>query len=238
MTKTKLFCFPYAGGAAASYNQWKPYFDPDIEFRPIELAARGRRMREANYASIDHAVDDALKLIKDELLQGPYALCGHSMGSMIAFELAYKILKNNYPAPVHIIFSGRAAPQINREKKRRLHHLPDPEFKKELLGMGGTPKEFFEHPELLEVFLPLLKGDFRLTETYVHAPKDAPLDCNITVMSGKKDEDSIEEVEAWTVHSSRQCNIHYFEGGHFFIHEEPQRVVEIINTAIRNSGLE
>jgi surfactin synthase thioesterase subunit len=235
MNKIKLFLFPYAGGAAASYNQWRQFLDPTIEYRSIELAARGRRMREPNYNTIDDAVEDVFNIIKNELSQGPYALFGHSMGSMIAFELAYKIKKNNLPMPIHIFFSGRAAPQIPRDKKRTLHHLADEEFKKQLLEMGGTPKEFFDHPELLEVFLPLLKGDFRLTETYIHPKKDAPLDVDMTVFSGKQDEDSTEEVEAWRVHAGRNCDIHYFEGGHFFIHDEPKQVVDIVNNAIRKA---
>lgn len=232
MTKIKLFCFPYAGGAAASYNQWKQYLDPNIELRAIELAARGRRMREPNYNSIDDAVDDVFNIIKDELSPGPYVLCGHSMGSMIAIELAHKIRKNNLPLPIHIIFSGRAAPQVPRDNKRRLHHLPEDEFRKEMLEMGGTPKEFFEHPELLEVFLPLLRGDFTLTETYTHPEKDSPLDCDITVLSGKQDEDTPEEVEAWRIHTKGNCDIHYFEGDHFFIHDEIDKVMDIVNNAI------
>ncbi len=232
MSKVKLFCFPYAGGAAASYNQWRPLLDPVIEFRPIELAARGRRMREPNYNSIDDAVEDVYKIINAELTQGPYALYGHSMGTMIAIELAYKIKKNGLPAPIHIIFSGRCAPQVPRDNKRKLHHLPDDRFKEEMLEMGGTPKEFFEHPELMEVFLPLLRGDFRLTETYIHPPKDAPLDVDFTVLSGKKDEDTPEEVEAWRIHTTGNCDIHYFEGDHFFIHDEREKVLAVINHAI------
>jgi len=236
MTQIKLFCFPYAGGAAASYNQWKQHLDPNIEMRAIELAARGRRMREPNYNSIDGAVDDVFNIIKDELAEGPYVLCGHSMGTMIGFELAYKIKENGLPGPIHIIFSGRAAPQVSRDNKRRLHHLPKDEFRKEMLEMGGTPKEFFEHPELLEVFLPLLRGDFILTETYVHPPKDVPLDCDITVLSGKQDEDSPEEVEAWRVHTKGNCDIHFFEGDHFFIHDEVEKVMDVINNAIRKAA--
>ena len=232
MNKIKLFCFPYAGGEAASYNKWRQYLDKTIEIRPIELAARGRRMREPNYNSIDDVVDDVYNIIKNELVIGPYALFGHSMGSMIAFELAYKIRDNNLPMPLHIFFSGRAAPQVPRDNKRKFHHLPEDKFKKEMLEMGGTPKEFFEHPELMEVFLPLLKGDFRLTETYTHEKKDAPLACNITVFSGKQDEDTTEDVEPWKIHTEKNCDIFYFEGGHFFIHEETEKLVDIINAAL------
>jgi surfactin synthase thioesterase subunit len=237
MNRAKLYCFPYAGGASSAYNSWKPFLNTSIELRAVELAARGRRMRDPNYDSIDDAVDDVFNIVKDELTECPYALFGHSMGSMIAFELYYKIKDSGLPLPVHIIFSGRAAPQISRDGKRKLHHLPDDQFKKEMLEMGGTPKEFFEHPELLEVFLPLLRGDFRLTETYNHTEKDTPIDCDITVLSGKEDEDSVEEVEAWRVHAQNGCDIRYFDGGHFFIHDETERVVGIVNNAVESAGL-
>ncbi len=233
MANVKLFCFPYAGGAAASYNPFREFLSSDIELRAIELAARGRRMREPNYNSIDDAVDDVFNIIRNELNEGPFAFFGHSMGSMIAYELAHKLRDNGLPGPLHIIFSGRAAPHVSRENKRQFHHLSEQQFKKEVLTLGGTPKEFFEHPELLEVFLPLLMGDFRLTEIYVHGEKSKPLDCNFTVLSGKQDEDNPEEVEAFSILTSQKCDVHYFEGAHFFIHEETKRVADIIDNAIR-----
>ncbi|MCP4156644.1 MAG: thioesterase [bacterium] len=231
MKKVKLFCFPYAGGSASAYNRWKPLLERAIELRPVELAARGRRMREANYASIDGAVDDVYNIICNDL-DGPYAFFGHSMGSMIAFELAYKIREKGHPGPLHIFFSGRGAPDMPRHDKKQFHDLPDEQFKKDILELGGTPKEFFEHPELLEVFLPLLKGDFMLTETYCHREREKPLECNITALSGKQDEYTIEDIDAWKKHTALNSDIHFFEGTHFFIHEETQKVMDVVNSAI------
>lgn len=233
MNSIRVYCFPYAGGSASAYSRWRQLAAPGIEVKPIELAARGRRMREPNYKTIDYAVADVFQIIKKELLEGPYALFGHSMGSMIAYELPYLIEKNGYPGPMHLFFSGRAAPHIDRSKKRTLHHLPDAEFKKQMLEMGGTPKEFFDHPELMEVFLPLLRGDFTLTETYTHPVRTTPLTCNITVLSGRQDEDTQEEVEAWHGYTSGSCQIHYFDGGHFFIHDETEKVMGIINNTLK-----
>ena len=91
MKKIKLFCFPYAGGSAAAYNKWRQYLDKHIELRPVELAGRGRRIYDPLYQSIEEAVDDVYQLISPELAKGPYAFFGHSMGGIIAYELAYKI---------------------------------------------------------------------------------------------------------------------------------------------------
>lgn len=233
MEKVNLYCFPFAGGAAASYNPFRQYLDPGIELRAIELAARGRRMREPNYNSINDAVIDVFKMLKDEFPRQPYALYGHSMGCMIAFELAYKIWEAHLPMPLHIIFSGRHAPHIPRTGKRKLHHLSDEDFKNKIKELGGTPKEFFDHPELMELFLPLLKQDFKLTEIYVHTSKPSPLEVNFTVLNGRQDEDTPEEVEAFRIHTQKNCDVHYFDGGHFFIFDEPKRVVGIINDAVR-----
>lgn len=232
MSKLKLFCFPFAGGAAASYSRWRQFLSSEVDFRPIELAARGRRMREANYKNIDQAVDDVFNIIRNDLTTGPYVLYGHSMGTMISFELAYRIRDNQLPMPKHIILSGRAAPHVPRDNKRVLHHLPDEEFKAKMLEMGGTPKEFFEHPELLEVFLPLLKGDFTNTETYKHPPKDMPLDIDFTILAGKKDEDTPDELDEWRIHTKGKCDIHIFEGDHFFIFDEMDGVMKVINNTL------
>ncbi len=235
MTKIKLFCFPFAGGSAAAYNPWKPLLSNNIELRGVELAGRGRRIRESMYQSIPEAVNDVYSIIRDEIATQPYALYGHSMGSVIAFELYYKIKENNLPGPRHIFFSGRGAPHCSREGKKVFHLMPDDEFREEMIKLGGTASEFFEHPELLEVFLPLLKNDLKVNESYEYTEKPSKLECNVTVLNGLQDEDvKVDEVEEWKQHSAEgyRCTIQHFAGGHFFINEEPAKVVDIINRTL------
>ncbi len=233
MTKITLFCFPYAGGSAAVFSKWRVLLDKNIDFAPIELAGRGRRIREQMFKSIAEAVDDVFKIINPALGNNPYALLGHSMGSVIAFELYYKLKENNLPEPVHIFFSGRGAPHIPMNDKKKFHLMPEEQFKKEMIQLGGTAKEFFEHPELLEVFLPLLRSDLKVNESYIYKEKPVKLNCSITILNGLKDEDvRPEEVEAWKIHTNRDCTIHNFPGGHFFINEETRKIVDIINNTL------
>jgi surfactin synthase thioesterase subunit len=107
--------------------------------------------------------------------------------------------------------------------------------KKKCWKWAVLPKSFLNTRNCWKFFLPLLRGDFRLTETYVHPAKDTPLNVDFTVLSGKQDEDTPEEVEAWRIHTTGNCDIHYFEGDHFFIHDETQKVVEVINNAVRKA---
>lgn len=233
MAKIKLFCIPFAGGSAAAFNPWRGLLNDHIEFRPIELAGRGRRIREPLFKSIPEAVEDVYKIVKDELTQAPYALYGHSMGSVIAFELYYKIKENNLPGPIHMFFSGRGAPHMPRDHKKKYHLMADDEFKREMIALGGMSDEFFEHPELLEVFLPLLRGDLRVNETYEYKEKAEPLTCGITVLNGKEDSEiTPEEIDAWRIHGAGNCNFHLFDRGHFFLAEEAPAISGIINNTL------
>lgn len=232
MNIVKLFCFPYGGGSATIYHDWKKYLSKNIELHPVELAARGSRMRDPNYDSIDEAADDVLKIIRNDLEIAPYAFFGHSLGSMIAFELAYKIRKEGLPYPIHIFFAGRGAPHMPWHEKKKYYKLQEDEFRKEVMALGGIPKEFLEVPEFMDMLFTLLRGDYKIAETYSFIEKDAPLDCGITLLNATNDEASREDIEAWKVHAGKECNVHYFEGGHFFLREETEKILDIINATL------
>ncbi len=231
-SRIKLFCFPYAGGSAVIYNQWKQYLDSTIEVRPIELAGRGKRINEQLYNDVPEVIEDVWNILKNEINNTKYVFYGHSMGAMIAYEVAQRMQKYNYPKPLHIFFSGRSAPHVKREDEKKYHLMPEDKFRKEIIELGGTPPEFFEHPELLEVFLPLLKNDFKLSETNTHNGEIQPLDINITIFLGKDDDLTSEQCDGWKKHSTKLCSIHYFEGGHFFIHEETEQLIKLMNTTL------
>jgi medium-chain acyl-[acyl-carrier-protein] hydrolase len=228
MNKTKLFCLPYAGGSSTIFAKWEQYLAPGISLRAIEPAGRGRRLHEALYPDMAAAVDDIFNLVLKEVFDGPYALFGHSLGSKYVYKLALKIQETSLSQPVHLFFSGRRPPHVKDKNEKKFHLMNDTEFRQELINLGGTPPEFFEHPELLELFLPVLKNDFRLSEEEVEGDI-LPLNCNITVFSGKEDEQTPEQCDGWKYHTRKLCSIHYFNGGHFFIHHEAWRMIQLIN---------
>lgn len=231
----KLYCFPYAGGSAAIYNGWKKRLDKDIDLVAVELAGRGKRIYDLLYNSIDEAVDDVYKIIKNDLNGSSlFGFFGHSMGGIIAFELAHKLRKKNLQQPSVIFFSGRGAPHVPRREDKEIYHkLPEDEFRKKILDLGGTPTEFFKHPELLEVLLPMLKSDFKIAETFTGSTEITPFDYDIKVLIGKEEDVTAEQMHGWKEHTSKICTMYYFEGGHFFINEETEKVVDIVNNTVR-----
>lgn len=230
MKRIKLFCFPFAGGSASSYNKWRHYLDRQVDLRSIELAGRGKRIYEPLYNNMAEAVNDVYEMIGPELSHGSYAFFGHSMGAIIVYELARKIKINGLPQPQHLFFSGRGAPNVPAgEDEEIYYHLPDAEFKEKIIELGGTPKEFFEHPELLEVLMPMLRSDFKVAETYEHQGEVEPFDHDITILLGKDEEVKAHEMHEWRSLTKKICTVHFFPGDHFFIFDHTEQVVNIVN---------
>ncbi|ASA20595.1 thioesterase II family protein [Paenibacillus donghaensis] len=233
MRQVKLFCLPYGGGSAYSYLKWKSELADVVQLCPVELTGRGKRFSEPYYNSIEEAVDDVYKSIKPDLNQTPYAIFGHSMGSIILYELYFKIMEMNHKAPVHLFISGRKAPEI--PDYEITYNLPELEFTNKVMQYEGTPREIFDNKELADIFIPLLRADFKIVQTYQYKPTGRKMDTNVTVMYGKDDIYTYGDTGSWKKHVNGSCEFHVFNGGHFFIHNDKHKVVEVINTALLNS---
>jgi medium-chain acyl-[acyl-carrier-protein] hydrolase len=230
--KVKLLCLPHAGGSAAMYYRWKKYLDSNIEVTPVELAGRGRRISESLYDSMLNAVDDIYNIIQPIIRECDYAFYGHSMGTILAFELCRKIMDTNERQPLHLFVSGRYPPSISR-KEKYLSRLPDNLFLEEVCKLGGTSVELVENKELCDIFIPILKADYKIIEEYEYIDSDKKFNYGITVFNGKGDSEvSYNEVMEWGKHTLLQSPIYEFEGNHFFINDYIAEIAEIINSTI------
>nr|WP_255570236.1 alpha/beta fold hydrolase [Cohnella sp. CFH 77786] len=211
---------PYAGASAAIYMKWKRALAPGIECVPLELAGRGIRSGEPFYAGMKEAADDALeKLLAQIDSRSPYAVFGHSMGAMILFEVCLLLRDGKFPPPAALFFSGRPAPDLPRAAVP-IHKLPDREFAERILEMGATSPEVFAHRGLMNVFVPILRADFRLVETYRYEEKGL-LPWELTILAGSEEQWSDEELEGWRRRTSAGCRIVRPPGGHFYWQNGP-----------------
>ncbi|WP_312654282.1 thioesterase II family protein [Aminipila sp.] len=231
MRKIRLFCLPYAGGNANIYFNWRKSLEKYIELCPLELAGRGRRYEEPFYETLDDAIEDIYNIMKDQIKNIEFAFYGHSMGSIIAYELVLRFQERLGIIPKHVFFSGHRAPNV-ASKDKKTYFLPDEEFKNEVLKLGGTPKEILENAELVEFFLPLLRADFKIIENYCYQDKKNKLNCDITVLNGKKDDLTLNDIVEWRNHTNGQCKIIMLDGGHFFINDNTENIVNIINNTL------
>ena len=225
--RLRLFCFPYAGGGASLYRPWADELPANVEVCPVQLPGRERRLSEPAYSRLDPLVEVLAEELHP-LLDLPFAFFGHSMGALIAFELARELRRTGRPQPVHLFVSGRRAPHIP-ESGRPTHLLPDSEFLEEIRRMNGTPPELLESPEVVALLLPILRTDLALCETYVHYP-ERPLDCPVSVFGGYDDPEAPhEDLPPWREATTRECRVHMFPGDHFFLHAESAAFVRCLS---------
>ncbi|MGB3468122.1 MAG: thioesterase domain-containing protein [Cyclobacteriaceae bacterium] len=232
MSRIKLFCFPYSGGSSSVFNRWRTQLRHEIELRPIELAGRGSRMDEPFNQNLEELIDDVYGQIKAEVSSAPYALFGHSFGALICYQLIEKIKQNKLPKPQHVFFSGRGAPHLPNDERKMYHLMNFVELKDELINFGGTPKEFFDHPELMNMFLPVLKNDFKMGFGFNFSGDICKYDGDITVFQGKEEKDTATRLTGWKDYTSGICHIIYFNGGHFFLNDEMDSLANIINNTL------
>ena len=214
--EVRLFCFPYAGGGAGAFRSWVERQPAFVEIYPVQLPGREMRIRETplnRMSSVVQAIADAV----DPLLNRPFAFFGHSMGAMICWELACELRRRHAIEPAHLFVSGRRAPEIP-DTSRHLHDLEPADLFEELRRFNGIPKEIYEHQELMELMLPVLRADFEVCETYAYRP-EPPLNCPITVFGGLDDpEETPERLERWREHTSKSFDLRMLPGDHFFLH--------------------
>ncbi len=232
MEEIKLFCLPYAGGSAMVYKKWENYIDKSIKVWVLELAGRGRRAKEPYYNSMLEAVEDIFSMVKTEIENCEFAIFGHSLGSILAYELAVKISESNLRQPKHIFYSGRYPPCILKPE-RNAHLLPEPEFTQRAMSLGGIPKNFIKYDVLLKKAMQTLRADYKILETEGYEPIINKSNSNISVLYGEEDElAEPSDMIAWKEYTKKQCSFHVFEGGHFFLHNNVEGITQIINHAL------
>ncbi len=230
MKKFTLFCLPYAGGNSYVYNNWNKSLDKSINFIPVELSGRGNRLQKNLYNSLEEAADDVYNFIKDHIYNSSYAFFGHSMGAKITFEVLHRIKQNQLPLPKHSFFSGSSAPNIREDKI--YHTLPDDLFLDRIKDLGGTPQDFFEHEDLVEFYLPILKSDYRISENYVCKEDIAQLDIDFTILTGSEDIFTDDEIFDWKKFTSKECKYKNYEGDHFFIQNHYKDICSLISKTL------
>lgn len=180
-------------------------------------------MMERPFERLRPVVDSVLTAIP---YQRPFVLFGHSMGALISFEIARSLRKAGLPGPQRLFVSASSAPQLPRKPPR--HNLPDREFVEALRALGGTPDLVLNDPNLLRDFLPLLRADFSVVDTYEYL-EDEPLECPIHVLGGKEDpEVPHEQLLAWRAQTRAGFHSRIFPGGHFYIERVWREVMDDI----------
>ncbi len=227
----RLVCFPHAGGNAAAYHRWGDLITREVEVWAIELPGHGSRFSEPSLLSLDSAVKAICRELKVAGLDRlPFALFGHSMGGLLAFEVAREF--GNLPNLKHLFVSGTHAPHL-RSDDPPIHALPAKDFLAEMVGRyDGIPEEILREKDLLELILPALRADMRMIECHKHQAS-LPLSCPLTIMMGNDDESvTPEEIEEWKIQTSGAFAKLVFPGRHFYLQSKGAEVLAALEARL------
>ena len=226
--RLRLFCFPYAGGNAFVYRSWGDQLPSHVEVYSIQYPGRGSQLRQPALTRVSAMLDFLYEGIVP-LLDKPFAFFGHSMGALLCFELALRLRAQQSLVPMALFLSGRGAPQIKSDEPIT-YDLPEDEFISELRRLNGTPREVLEHPELLQLMLPILRADFELCQTYSF-DSGAPVSCPLFVYGGLQDEEvPRENLEGWREQTTSAVTVRMFPGDHFFLHSAQSLLLRALSS--------
>lgn len=229
--RLRLYCFPYSGGNAVAFIPWQRELAPDIELCAVQLPGRGARFGEPPCTSFKALIRTLGEVLQAQQARAPlpFAFYGHSLGALIAFELARHCRRHELPLPEHLFVSGCNAPPL-REKSKRLHELPDDQLIEKLRDYNGTPREILDNREFMQLLLPAVRADFALGADY-HYEDEPPLPIPLSALSGRQDShvrDADDGLGGWRRQTAAAYREHWFEGGHFFINESRRQVLDCL----------
>ena len=220
--RLRLFCFPYAGSGASNFYPWTKGLPAEIQVCPVQLPGRENRLTVPPFTRLFPLVKDLAQALLP-YLDVPFAFFGHSMGALVSFELARELRRHHEFGLAHLFVSACRAPQIP-DPAQPLHQLSESSFVKEICRRyNGIPAAVLQSEELMKLFLPVLKADMEIIETYVYTDEE-PLDCAISAFGGLWDhETSRDDLAAWRVLTRSTFDLRMLQGDHFFL--QSNRVV-------------
>lgn len=231
--RVRLVCIPHAGAGASEYYGWEDAVEPDCEVVAVQLPGRQNRFTEPPHRS----VPDAVRVLGDALApltEVPVVVFGHSMGALLAFELARLLRREWGIVPAHLFLSARAHGAAGRAMG--LSSLSDEELREVVVALDGPDSAMAASPELFDLLSPTLRADFEMCESYVPRP-EPPLSCPITAVAGRNDP----AVPAgglcgWATQTTTSFRSLRPAGGHHYLRHDPSAVLELVTTTVAAVG--
>jgi pyochelin biosynthesis protein PchC len=223
----RLVCFPHAGGSASFYLPVARALAPAVDVLAVQYPGRQDRRAEPCIEDIPSLAGHVTRALAGSL-DRPLALFGHSMGALIAFEVARRLQRDHPSQPAHLFVSGRRAPTRYREET--YHLLDDDGIIAEIRSRGGTDARLLANRETRDMVLPAIRGDYRAVGSYCYVA-GGPLRCPVTALVGDRDRQaSPEEVMDWEKQAPKGgFDFKLFPGGHFYLVSEIAEVLAVVS---------
>lgn len=220
----RLVCFPHAGGSASFYRPVSAALSPAVDVLSVQYPGRQDRRCEPGIDSVAELADRVFQALLPSA-DRPLTFFGHSMGAVVAFEVARRF-DSAGRTPLRLFASGRRAPSRHRDSDGRTRS--DEEILAELRELSGTDARVFGDEEILRMVLPAIRSDYRAVDTY-RCPPGASVRCPVSVLVGDGDpETTLDEARAWAGHTTGGFEMRVLPGGHFYLNDRADDVLRLL----------
>lgn len=226
MAKTQMFCIPYAGGSSSFYNILPPALSNRYEIIPIEVSGHGMRIDEPLFSDMHRIVMDVYQQIETRRKNVPFVLLGYSMGTDICYELAHLMFEKEKVMPNGMFLFANTPPH-DVSVDCYQDTWSEQEFIDVLVGYGGLTREVLENKEFRELFLPILRNDFKAEKNYQMSVYSRKISCDAIVFFCEDDNESGCMLE-WSNYFDGKCKFHKIAGNHFFINENTKYISDVM----------
>jgi surfactin synthase thioesterase subunit len=199
---------------------------------PVQLPGREGRFTEDPVTSASEMVSllsDAVSAYADR----EFALFGHSMGAILAYEVACALADRGRP-PTRLVVSGHVPAHLVHLKpnKTDVNRMSDEQLRGYLADNGGVDERVFDNPELMEILLPLLRADLTLCESYQWTSRSA-LTVPITALGGDVDPNTPAALLArWAELTTGGFGMALLPGGHHYLYRNVAAVTGLVADAM------
>ncbi|MFE9774093.1 thioesterase II family protein [Streptomyces sp. NPDC005931] len=216
----RLVCFPHAGGSAGSFVPLSAQLSGVAQVLAVQYPGRQDRWHEPAINDLHELAEHVVAVLGPVRKEGPLALFGHSMGALVAYEVARRL------KPARLYVSGCPAPSWGVEATKGIKD--DADLLADLRRLNGTDRGLLADPEMLELILPAIRADYHAVRSYQWRPGTEP-DCPLRVLTGSRDSRTPPHVvRDWKRHTTGVCRFHEYEGGHFYLTEHTRRVADLL----------
>lgn len=229
--RLQLFCFPFAGAGASIFRSWIDRLPDDLEVLAVQLPGRENRFREPCV----NAMEDIVQALHNDIkksIEGPFAIFGHSLGSLIAYEVLRALTASGKNRAEVFFASGSPAPHLcsGSDTPLRFSHA---QILADLQKISGPHTDLLCNPELLEMFLPVLQADFELYANYRYRDQ-WHLSCPIVAIRGKDDTYVEHESQLeWKRHTASTFQFHVVPGKHLFMIDSVANLLPLISRHLK-----